>query len=219
MRRALLSAVILLTLFPGTAQAVTAKEILELSRAGLSEEVLLALIEVDGGVFTLDTDMLKQLKDAKVSDRVILAMVRSGRTPQVEAEPAPVPQEQAVDPAPMVAPPPQVIVIEHERPYVEQVAVPVYVAVPQGQFISRGRHLQRHVLQPNIFQPQLLQPLQQPFDPSPGFGAPLPPTGTFGPVKQDPVFWGWGGKLRPDAWKPPNYDEKPAPNPEPPVKK
>ena len=69
---------------------MTAKEILELSRAGLSEEVLLALIEVDGGVFTLDTDMLKSLKEADVSERVILAMVRSGRTPQTESVPAPV---------------------------------------------------------------------------------------------------------------------------------
>ena len=122
MRRALPYAFILLTFAPVTVQAVTAKEILELSRAGLSEEVLLALIEVDGGVFTLDTNMLKSLKEANVSERVILAMVRSGRTPQTESVPAPVMTEQAVDPAPYVAPQPQVIVIEHERPVVEQVA-------------------------------------------------------------------------------------------------
>lgn len=201
MRRALPYAFILLTLVPVTAQAVTAKEILELSRAGLSEEVLLALIEVDGGVFTLDTNMLKSLKEANVSERVILAMVRSGRTPQTESVPAPVMTEQAVDPAPYVAPQPQVIVIEHERPVVEQVAVPVYIAVPQGRFISRSRHLQQHV--------------QLPFDPSPGFGAPLPPIHQTAPVQHEPVYWGWGGKLRPDAWKPPNYVEKPEPKPQP----
>jgi hypothetical protein len=220
MRRVLLSAFILLTLLPRTAQAVTAKEILELSRAGLSEEVLLALIEVDGGVFTLDTDMLKRLKDANVSDRVILAMVRSGRTPQVEPTPVPVAPEQAVDPAPIVAPQPQVIVIEHERPVVEQVAVPVYVAVPQGRFISRGRRLQSHVQQPFDPSPGFGAPIVlQPFDPSPGFGAPLPPTQQQVPAKKELVFWGWGGKLRPDAWKPPNYVEDPAPKPEPPAKK
>ncbi len=93
MRRVLPLAFILLTWLPAETQAVTAKEILELSRAGLSEEVLLALIEVDGGVFTLDTATLKSLKEGGVSERVILAMVRSGRTPAVEPAPQPVVSE------------------------------------------------------------------------------------------------------------------------------
>ncbi len=38
------------------AEAITLTEIMELTRAGLSEEVLLALIEVDQRVFAIDPD-------------------------------------------------------------------------------------------------------------------------------------------------------------------
>ena len=195
MRRILTFAFLLITAFPAVSQAVTAKEILELSRAGLGEEVLLALIEVDGGVFTVDTEMLKSLKEAGVSERVILAMVRSGRNRPLEAPPEPV----MIDPRPMAAPEPQVIVIEHERPVVQHVAVPIYVAVPQGRIVPRNRRVHQ------------LHQLHQPFDPSPGFGAPLPVSPSPAAVNPEPVYWGWGGKLRPDAWKPPNHVEKPAP--------
>ena len=97
MRRILHIAFLLLTLIPATANAVTTREILELSRAGLSEEVLLALIEVDGGVFTLDPEMLKQLKEANVSERVILAMVRSGRSNPPESAPDTVAAQSPAD--------------------------------------------------------------------------------------------------------------------------
>jgi hypothetical protein len=43
--------------------------------------------------------------------------------------------------------------------------------------------------------------VEEPFDPSPGFGVPLFQT-PVAPVKREPVYWGWGGKLRPDAWQP-----------------
>ncbi|MEO7270394.1 MAG: hypothetical protein ABI211_00150, partial [Vicinamibacterales bacterium] len=44
------------------AQAVTLKDIVDLSKAGLGDEVLLALIDVDGGVFDVDPLTLKSLK-------------------------------------------------------------------------------------------------------------------------------------------------------------
>lgn len=174
-------ALLVLCLGTATAEAVTVKDIIDLTRAGLGEEVLLALIEVDGGVFTINTETLTELKKAGVSERVIEAMVRSGRTPPPEPPPPP---PAVYQPEPPEPPQPQVIVIEHERPVVEQVAVPypVFVAVPQR---SHGRG-------PVVG--------EQPLDPSPGFGAPTPPTSRRKAHK--PVYWGWGGKLRPDAWKP-----------------
>ena len=67
-------------LFVSTAaQAVTLRDIVELTKAGLGDEVLLALIDVDGGVFDIDAATLKSLKAAGVSERVIVALVRSGR--------------------------------------------------------------------------------------------------------------------------------------------
>ena len=49
------------------AQAITLREIVELTKAGLSDEVLLALIEVDQRVFSIDSETVKSLQDAGVS--------------------------------------------------------------------------------------------------------------------------------------------------------
>src|SRR3954466_5547696 len=87
----------LLLFVPVSASAVTVRDIVELSRAGLGDETLLALIEVDPSVFPIDAATIKSLKAAGVSERVIVAMVRSARTPVASAEaelvPPPVPQE------------------------------------------------------------------------------------------------------------------------------
>src|SRR5260370_6665709 len=88
----------------GRAEAVTVRDVIELSKAGLSEPVLLALIDVDRSVFTIDTATLKQLKDAGVSDAVIVAMIHSGRPPR-----APEPSQPIVavpEPAPGDVEPP-----------------------------------------------------------------------------------------------------------------
>jgi hypothetical protein len=188
MRRiALLVAVPLLSLLPLRADALTVRDILELTRAGLGEEILLALIDVDRSVFPIDTATLKRLKEAGVSERVIVAMIRSARTPD------PLPEQVAVV-APPPAPEPQVIVIEHhDPPQVREVPVAIPIYVP---FISRGAH-QRAVHE--SFEP--------PSELNRRVGAPVHTP----PVKAaEPVYWGFGGKLRPDAWQPsPNTTTKP----------
>ena len=117
----------------GSAEALTVRDIVELTRAGLGDEVLLALIEVDRGVYAIDKETLKQLKAAGVSDRVIVALVRSGREVPVEPVPAP-----AVDQQPVEAPAPQVVVIDHQPERI--VEVPVPVAVPVFIPSRRSRH-------------------------------------------------------------------------------
>lgn len=167
-------------------EAITLREIVELTKAGLSEEVLLALIEVDQRVFPVDPDTLKALKDAGVSQRVIVAIVKSGRMPQPQPEPAVVDTTPAPPPDP---PAPHVVVID--RPVVHEVpvavAVPVYVAVG-GR--SRGRHRDEpYVVPPTPFAP---------------YGSRVAPTAERAEPRKrsEPVYWGWGGKLRPDAWQP-----------------
>src|SRR5215218_2016429 len=89
MRRALLALALTLST-AAVAQAVTLKDIVDLSKAGLNDDVLLALIEVDGGVFDIDTETLTRLKASGVSQKVIVALVRSGRErPPAPLEPAP----------------------------------------------------------------------------------------------------------------------------------
>jgi hypothetical protein len=166
---------------PARAEAITLREIVELTRAGMSDEVLLALIEVDQRVFAVDPETLKSLKDAGVSPAVIVAIVKSGRMPQPQPEPV-------VEVLPPEPPPPQVVVVE--RPVVHEVPVavpvPVYVAVG-------GRSHGAHREQPYIVTPT-------PFVP---FGTPVLSVERPEPRKRpEPVYWGFGGKLRPDAWQP-----------------
>jgi hypothetical protein len=160
----------LISLTPVPADALTLKEIVQLSRAGLGEEVLLALIEVEQKVFAIDPDTLRMLKDQGVSERVIVALIRSGRV-----QPAPDQLTTAVSvPEPqLVQPEPQVVVIEHERPVVQQVAVPIPIYVPVPVTTTRARrHIDDRVVEPDHHRRR----------------------------PAEPVYWGWGGKRRPDSW-------------------
>jgi len=151
MRRLLLSGVLVLaTALP--ARAVSLNDLIDLSRAGLSDDILIELVEADRSVFHLDAATLKRLKAEGLSDRLLLHLLRTPalREAQMQAAYEPLPEPPAPPPAPA---PPQVVIVDR----VEHVAVPVYVPV--------------HVV---------------PDTPAP-------------PAK--PVYWGYGGKRRPDAWK------------------
>ena len=161
MRRWLFALVLTLVPAAGFAQSQvpSLKDVVELTKAGLAEDVILTLIEMNGSVYPTDAETLKSLKAAGVSPAVIVALVRSGRQTAVPA---------VQEAPPVTASEPEVIVVEREapEPRVREVVVPVpvYVAVPTYRSHRRaepGRH----------------QPVE-------------------------PVYWGWGGKLRPDAWKP-----------------
>ena len=173
--RPLFRCVLLLVLAaaPARAEAVTARDIVDLTRAGLNEEILLALIEVDGGVFKIDTATLTLLKQEGVSERVILAMVRSGRTRVPEEVPQPPVELAQLPPSP---PPPVVVIEHHEREVPVPVAVPVYVPVYRSHDRFRDHHVDdrgdRDVGSPHHRTPA------------------------------GPVYWGFGGKLRTDAWQP-----------------
>jgi len=91
MRRVFIALFATLALISARAEAVTIRDLIELSKAGLGDDVLLALIEVDRTVFTIDLATLKKLKDAGVSDKVIVALIRSGRSSAPELVPAPPP--------------------------------------------------------------------------------------------------------------------------------
>ncbi len=175
----LLTSLLVLTLsfVPVKAEALTLRDIVELSRAGLSDDVLVALIDVHKGVFSLDMETLKSLKADGVTDRVLVAIINSGRTPP----PAPLPVVEESEPAPAspvvviehyhTAPPPQVIIQQ----------VPVYVPVPVQRTSSRRVYVDRAPTPPSPFY------TGQVSEPAPREAA-------------APVYWGFGGTLRPDAW-------------------
>jgi len=187
-------AVLALVVSPRRAEAITLTEIVELTRAGLSDDVILALIEVDQRVFPVDPDTLKALKDAGVSPRVIVAIVKSGRTPQPQVEP-PVVVET---PQP---PPPQVVVVD--RPVIQEVPV----AVPVPVYVTTVRSHRRHGSEPYIVPPL----------PFAAFGSSPSHSRAKADIREpsrraEPVYWGFGGKLRPDAWGQPPKDGKSPPS-------
>ena len=178
MRRLIIVLAVVAAFSPARANALTLRDIVELSRAGLGEETLLALIEVDPSVFPIDTATLKSLKAAGVSERVIVAMVRSGRPTPLPADPT------LASDFPVQAPEPQVVVIDHHdsAPQVREVpvAVPVYIPVV--------RHVRDH---DNDHQNDNNDDRRGSTDRDGHHTKPA-----------EPVYWGWGGKLRPDAWQP-----------------
>jgi hypothetical protein len=133
MRRVVLIFAVVMAMGAARAEALSVRDIIELSKTGLSDDVLIALIEVERQVFPVDTATLKSLKESGVSEKVMLAMVRSGRT---QPPPAPQPVAPAVLEEPGVpqraARPASVVVVEHHDVSVVRempVAVPVYVPV------------------------------------------------------------------------------------------
>ncbi len=175
--------VVLLLAGPATrAEALTIRDVIELTKAGISDEVLLALIDVDGGVYANDAATLKRLKEAGVSERVMVALVRSGRERRLPEPPPAPPEEEAT--------PPQVVVIEHHeprQPEVQQVVVPVPVYVPV--YPARRSHRNGDA----VHHPRPVESTYVPFQSGQPAVRPEPP-------KAAPTYWGFGGKLRPDAW-------------------
>jgi hypothetical protein len=122
-------------LSPAPASAVTINEIISLTRAGVSEPVILALIDRDKTIFTLAADQLVTLQKAGVTDTVVIAMLRSGREEPTPAAVQPAPVAQA-EPEPEPLPPleqpaPSVVNVPYAVPY--YVAVPIVVGGPAGR--------------------------------------------------------------------------------------
>lgn len=194
MRRVLIALAVVFAAAAGHAEAVTIRDLIELSKAGLGDEVLIALIEVDRQVFTVDPAILKELKKAGVSEAVIVALIRSGRTPPAE----PVPAAPALEPEPRK---PDIIVVEHRDPSPPQpVAYPVPVAVPVYPSYGYGYGYGGYGSLPGVTvaRPQTVRTTVQTDHGLVRARVPVP----AGCVKAAPVYWGFGGQLRPGSWQP-----------------
>ena len=126
---AVLLAAALVTSVAAAPDVVTVDQIIALSKAGVSDDVILATIERDKPVFTLEPDRLIALKREGVSEAVVLAMLKSGRQP---------PSQAAV--LPLVVGP-DVVIVGHapDRPNVGQVYWTEVVAGFPLAFPVRGR--------------------------------------------------------------------------------
>lgn len=221
LRRTLLALIAVLAIGAGRADALTLRDLIELNRSGVGDQVLIALIEVDRGVFNIDTNTLKMLKEAGISDQVIVALIRSGRT-QPPPEPAPVPlqSEPTSDPSTPSTLKPEVIVIDHHdaQPAEPQVVYPLGYAVPGlwPGFVS-PRAVSHRVVTGTVQTAPIFPtfggstfPTFANFNNNPGTvivpSNQTVPARVVAPgncVRTQPVFWGNGGKLRPGSFPPP----------------
>ena len=198
--RLLLPALVLLGPMQGRASAVTIQELLEF-KGKLSDDVLVALIESDGSVFHLSIGDVAALKDKGLSEKVILAMLKTA-TKQATT---PAPPPMVSQPQPVYAPPPA---DPYGQPpqYAQEPPQPViYDPQDQGQPTAKApvvvnvrQDVTQHVDQPQ----QNTQPYYAGYPLGyyqyGGFiGAPI----VNRPVAA-PVYWGWGGQRRPDSWQP-----------------
>ena len=77
---------LLVVLAAGFATAATVDEIVRLSKAGVSDQTLVALIDRDKTVFDLDGSQVETLRREGVSQAVVLAMLQSGRQDAAQTE-------------------------------------------------------------------------------------------------------------------------------------
>ena len=91
------------------ALAVTNYDLVEMTRAGLSEELIIGTIQSRGGRFDMSPNGLISLKQNGVSDRVVLAAQSMGGRPGYGTPPA-VPINPP--PAVYISPPPPVVYVE-----------------------------------------------------------------------------------------------------------
>jgi hypothetical protein len=96
----ILAALVALWISSAPVLAVTPDELVDLRRAGLGDEVLLALIETTGVQGPLGAAAALDLKRAGLSDRVIAAAIRRGRLPEAAAA---TPPDVVADDVPNVA--------------------------------------------------------------------------------------------------------------------
>ena len=92
--RAAVLAVALVLASTVSAGAVSIRDLIELSRAGLGDEILLALLEADPSSFRLDAGRIIELRREGISERVLLAMLRSARGSQPRTTPGLAPVDE-----------------------------------------------------------------------------------------------------------------------------
>jgi len=174
--RAVLAVLLLLGPAAGLALAVTSAQLVELMKAGLGDDVLIALIQTDGSTFQLTSADILALHRQGLSDKVILAMqATSKKTPAKVVE-----RPQTVQPQVNESP----IVQEQAIPVTPPQIVNVFQTVTQHVEPSRGQSTQ-------VVSYPISYPIIVP--------VPVRPV----PIRQEapPVYWGWNGQRRPDTWQ------------------
>jgi hypothetical protein len=106
---------------PTAASAVTVDQVLALKKAGVTDAVVLALIDRDRTVFSIEPEQIITLQRDGLSEAVILAMLKSGREEGDQAARADAAYNAAAISA-ALAPGPELVIVGHgpDRPNTPQ---------------------------------------------------------------------------------------------------
>jgi hypothetical protein len=118
LRRLVVVGVVAVTLLaPTAAVAVTVDQVVALAQAGVTDAVILALIDRDRTIFAIEPDQLVKLQRDGLSEAVILAMLKSGREEGEQAARADAAYNTAWIAAGL-APAPELVIVGHgpDRP-------------------------------------------------------------------------------------------------------
>jgi hypothetical protein len=99
-------------LLPAAASAVTLDQVVALSKAGVSESVIVALVQRDGTVFTIEPEQVVTLQKDGLSDSLIMTLLKSGRAEGEEAARADA-ASKANSIAATLSPAPDVVIVGH----------------------------------------------------------------------------------------------------------
>ena len=104
-------------LAPRAASAVTIDQVVALAKSGVTDVVILALIDRDRTVFAIEPEQIVTLQREGLSEKVILAMLKSGRAEGEQAARADAAYNSAAI-ASMLATEPQTVMVGHgpDRP-------------------------------------------------------------------------------------------------------
>ncbi|MFI5177828.1 MAG: hypothetical protein ACHQO8_04670 [Vicinamibacterales bacterium] len=203
--RLLLPLLVLAGPLAGQASAVTVKELLEY-KAKLSDDVLIALIESDGSVFHLSIQDVAALRDQGLSERVILAMLKTATKRPEPASPASTAPQPSTAPVAVYAPPGAAV-----DQYGQPIAAPTEDQPKAPVVVNVKQEVTQTVEQPTQPNYSMSSPYGYAFSPYVyGFGAVAPARPVVAPPPA-PVYWGWGGQRRPDSWQPSPPPPPPAP--------
>jgi len=226
-RRVVLAVLLVIGPAATFAHAVTVADLINLRANGVSDEILIALIQNDGTVFKLSADDVLDLRKRGLSDRVVLAMLLSGRRGQTNAPtPTPAPPRVAEpSPAPslgQVTPPDQA----QRTQRIEVEGQPTVINVSQNvtQTVEQVQPSSEPQASPVVCNPYgSVFPFASNCSVSPAYPAyaayPIYPAYfSNGPVRDarpaPRQYWGFNGERRSDSWAPGN-DRPAAPQPEP----
>jgi hypothetical protein len=200
--RILIASVLLAILAAPPAAAATIQDLIKLKAAGLSDDILIALIEADGSVFHLKADDVIAIRKEGLSEKVIMAMIATAvkRTQPV------------ANPAPTVAAPPRAVATRAEAPpapvdqygqYGAEQTPPdqsAQITVPPGTAPVTVNVTQK--VEQKVEAPQQRTYDSYPlYTTYPYYYVGVPVVRPVVPVAPAPVYWGFGGVRRPGTWR------------------